>query len=318
MRRWAMLRIASGILVWCLFLGWVQPTPFEWRWAAAMLLLAVLLLVPMLLELLGREHQRLSECWSWGGLRQIHAPAALCLCISFLLPPNWFAGLLSLPWLFFTFCLAFLGFWRLWVRGVSLAPELAFDSGFVLILVGGLWSTAFRFGVRPAGFADIIVLLTAVHFHFAGFVLPLLTSLVSARVPFRLAQAAVFLVVVPVPLVAVGIVSSHLQGPAWLEAVAACAMASGGLLIACLHISLGFTALAHWSSRLLWGIAGFSLLCGMVLASLYGLRHFVVLEGLDLSRMWAFHGSLNALGFGLCGVSGWWLESAFKRVSPSG
>jgi len=37
------------------------------------------------------------------------------------------------------------------------------------LAVGGAWLVASRLGMRPMGIQEPIVLLTAVHFHYAGF-----------------------------------------------------------------------------------------------------------------------------------------------------
>jgi hypothetical protein len=43
----------------------------------------------------------------------------------------------------------------------------------------------------------------------------------------------------------------------------------------------------------------------MALAGLYGSRTYLSIAWLDYPRMWAFHGTANALGFGLCGLLAW-------------
>ena len=52
-------------------------------------------------------------------------------------------------------------------------------AGLVYLAVGGVWTVIARAGLRPLGFPDLIVLLTAVHFHYAGFALPVLAGLVA-------------------------------------------------------------------------------------------------------------------------------------------
>jgi hypothetical protein len=48
--------------------------------------------------------------------------------------------------------------------------------------IGGAWLVASRLGIQPLGFGDTIVLLTAVHFHFAGFAAPVLAGLAGRTV----------------------------------------------------------------------------------------------------------------------------------------
>jgi hypothetical protein len=47
--------------------------------------------------------------------------------------------------------------------------ELCLHAALVYWPVGCLWLVISRAGVNPLGFSDDIVLLTAVHFHYAGF-----------------------------------------------------------------------------------------------------------------------------------------------------
>lgn len=79
--------------------------------------------------------------------------------------------------------------------------------------IGGLWFTLARLRIQPLGFGDTIVLLTAVHFHFAGFAAPILAGLAgrtldrsgSARRVFQFSAVGI---VAGTPLVAAGITFS--------------------------------------------------------------------------------------------------------------
>ena len=57
--------------------------------------------------------------------------------------------------------------------------------------------------------------------------------------------------------------------------------------------------------RGLWLVAALALAGGMALAALYGCRAYLSLPWLDIPWMRAWHGSGNALGFGLLGVLAW-------------
>jgi hypothetical protein len=60
-----------------------------------------------------------------------------------------------------------------------------------------------------------------------------------------------------------------------------------------------------WLVRAGFVISGVSLLCAMVLAMGFGLRHVVPNWALTMPQMWMIHGTLNAFGFGLCGLLAW-------------
>ncbi len=56
--------------------------------------------------------------------------------------------------------------------------------------------------LRPLGFSHEIVLLTAMHFHYAGAILPLLLARAAERSPGRLAAASTCAILAGIPLVA--------------------------------------------------------------------------------------------------------------------
>ena len=93
-------------------------------------------------------------------------------------------------------------------------------------------------------------------------------------------------------------------------------MALSGLLSAWLHLRLAAEDGRARTIRSLWAVAGLSLAFGMVLAALYGARSLGGPTWLDIPTMRAWHGTADALGFGLAGVVGWSLagrETARRR-----
>ena len=51
----------------------------------------------------------------------------------------------------------------------------------MMLPVGGAWMAADWLAIQPMGFDSLIVRLTAAHFHFAGFVLPLVVIFIVAQ-----------------------------------------------------------------------------------------------------------------------------------------
>src|SRR5262249_30710618 len=152
----------------------------------------------------------------WQAAFWLQLPAALALAGSFTLPAGLAAAVLALPWLGFTGLIAWMGLVSLVSRGPRPVEGFRIYSGFGFLCVGGAWTVVSRYGARPLGFSDLIVLATAVHFHYAGFVLPLLTGLAGRLLRSRTAQHAAVGVVLGVPLVAVGITLSALD-IRWVE-----------------------------------------------------------------------------------------------------
>ncbi len=73
---------------------------------------------------------------------------------------------------------------------------------------------------------------------------------------------------------------------------------------------LSLRSIPNPRGRRLLAVSAASLLAGMVLAGLYGVGEYIHRPWLDILRMIHSHGVLNALGFTLCGLTGWHLSYA--------
>ncbi|MEL6719935.1 MAG: YndJ family transporter [Bacteroidota bacterium] len=246
-----------------------------------LILAAPLWLMPLALELMD-----VPEKERWG-------PAALAglLAISFYLSPSVIAALLSVPWLGFSIWLS----WKNWKqRQAHLSHLLAA----LFLGVGAAWAFADRLGFEAFGFDSTIVLLTAAHFHYAGFCLMLIAGWTGRK-------SAIYGVFVGVPMVAIGISSSHLNGPPLIEVVAVTIMVAAGIWVAYLHLRLAIK-MRKYSFTWLWLLASIALSIGMILALLYGWRYYFPIASLSIPAMYALHGTLNAIGFAAPALLAWW------------
>ncbi|ETX07362.1 MAG: hypothetical protein ETSY2_11625, partial [Candidatus Entotheonella gemina] len=199
-----------GAAVWLAWVVGIAASPFETSWPTALLLLAALVLVPLCLGVVLDTAQSLEAIRSERIAMPLQLPAALALVVSCSLPEGFWAAVLALPWLGFTGMVALTGWYRLWRRDPAPLPELSVDAGLMYLVVGGAWTLLSRFGARPLAFSPEIVFLTAIHFHYAGFVLPILTGLAARAVGGGMASLATIGVIAGVPLVAVGITATQL------------------------------------------------------------------------------------------------------------
>lgn len=301
-------RAIVGVLAWLAFVLVRVPGWRDGAWAHALLLFAALVLVPLALRLF-RDTDEAATPAAWlGWVERLQLPAALALVGACVLPPGALAAAAALPWAALTVMMAVVGFWRLRQGGLRRELDgMCRDAALIFATIGGAWTLMDRSGYRPLGFTPEIVTLTAVHFHFAGLLLPLFAGLVQRELFFfRLASRAAVGVVLGVPAVAVGITGTQLGWGPSLEAAAGCGLALAGMAVGVLHVRLAFDGSQEGATRLLLAIAGVSLFIAMMLAAIYAMRAFVAPPPwLGIPEMRLLHGTLNAIGFGLCGVLAW-------------
>jgi hypothetical protein len=295
--------LAIGRSVWVIALVAQSPSPFDVAWAGVLLMLAPLLLVPLALRVIdersGGEVSGLPRA-----TRLLALPAAILLQLAFCCEPGVLTAALSVPWLLVTALIALRGFIRFVRSDARFSASSCVEIGMIYLVIGGGWTLLSRAGVTPLDFKPVIVLLTGIHFHYAGFVLPVVTGLAASRCGGGLARAIGVLVVVSVPLVAVGITSTQLGGPPVVETAAALLMSLGGLLAAVLQWRAA-ASVEPDLSRALLRVSSVSLAIAMVFSTLYGLRHFGVAPGLDIPWMRVLHGTTNVFGFALPAVAAW-------------
>lgn len=300
----------AGTIIW---IGWQTLTDvFE---PASLFVLSPLVLVPLFLSAILDEHDAAPTIRA---LCIAQLPCALLLTVAMSMRPGAFALLASLPWAGWTALAAFEGVRRILAmlrrsgpRGLFDA-ELAIAAGLSFPIVGSGWMLCDRLALEPLGFSPLIVLLTAAHFHHAGFTLPLTAGLLgrafgaeSASSPWR---ATAVMVVIAVPLVALGITFSPL-----LELLAAWLTAASGIAVA-IGLLLRANTLATIPA-MLSALAGSSLLAGMSFAASYAIGEYVGTPWPDITAMIRMHGAINALGFGLLGAWSWHLSPPPSRKS---
>lgn len=303
-----------GGVAWAAFTLAAHPALIAPAWTLIMLTFAAFVLVPLTLDLVmeRRDTGKIGRSLQWARYAQL--PAATLLALSCGMRPGLWALVVALPWAAVTALLASVGLGRILRDGWSRPLDrMSADMGLVYLVVGGVWMLADRGGLRPLNIDQAIVALTAVHFHFAGFLLPIVSGIVLRQTPdSRFAARAVVGIVLGVPAVAVGITATQLGWSPTVEAAAGCALALSGMAVAILHVRWALdTQTAAPAARGLVGIAGVALFFAMLLAGAYAIRSIATpLPWLGLPQMRALHGTINAVGFGFCGVLGWRLQRA--------
>jgi len=280
------------------WVGWVQLSAVE-----LLFLLAPLVVVPLAISLIppldasGRILDR-KDGFNW-----IILIAAVLATRSFFLPTGPRAALLASTWFLVCGWFALEGLRRILRYRAQSFSQFCFAAGEAYLIVGGTWLVASRLGLQPLGFQEPIVLLTAVHFHFAGFLSAMFVGLTYERLQEsrwgKPLQAALAGVVIGPGLLGL----AFLAGPKLkLAAVMLIVAGQFGLAAGTIRVA---ASLEHFVGRALLFFSSTCVLAGMVLAATWAIGEYPLHPFVDLARMEKYHGVLNAVGFGLCGLIGW-------------
>ena len=215
------------------------------------------------------------------------------------------AASLSSVWAILTGLIALIGLVRLKSRGPNPVEESSIDAGLLYLPVAGVWLVVYRLGVQPFDYGETIILLTVIHFHFAGFAAPIIAGM-SGRVlatrkhPPRMFRFSVFAIVGSMPLVATGITFSP-----WLGLIGTVLLSAGLVMLAVLTAGWVIPAIPSRVPRFLLLIGALSNCAAMVLACLYAYSLPMKILIIDIPTMALTHGVLNAFGFVACSLLAW-------------
>lgn len=275
-------------------------------WAQVMVAFAALVLVPLGLDLFVEADETGFPARGLALARAAQLPASLLLGAACRFPAGVPAAILALPWLGFAGLLAAVGIQRLRRDRFRRSFEgMCADVALGFFALGALWTGVDRAGVVPHRFDAATVASTAVHFHYAGLLLPLIAGLVQRELfVWRLAARAAVGVVLGVPALAFGVTATRLGWGTSLESAAGCGLALAGMIVGMLQVRIALDVRGAVLTRTLLIVSGASLFVGLAFGAAYAVRGSVAL-GLASPQMHLIHGSVLAFGFGLAGVLGW-------------
>ena len=297
------LRLIGGLALWLGFLAGPMGPGAEME-IARILALALLVVLPLGFDLSRRTGEASSNMFA--AAKYLQPFAAVVVASSFFLPAGVLAGTLAIAWLPLTGLLAIDAFNRIRQRGLAPLEELAVDTAGLYLPVGAVWLWASRMGLEPFGFTEPIVLLTAVHFHFAGFGGPLLAGLTGrflrsrdADLPLLYTPSAALVLIGPA-LVAAGFFL-----PPNFEALAAALLAAGYLGLSLVILSGVVRPMGRSLPGLLLATSALAVLFAMAAATAYAVGNASRVFFIPIPTMVLVHGWLNAAGFVLLGLLGW-------------
>ena len=268
---------AAGFAVWIGAMA-MLPGPV----AARIMLLAPLVIVPRLLGAIG-ERRWVRAMRGWPALL-----TALPLLVAFSLSTGPVAAAFVLPWLATALVGATAATAHVMAGLPSVLrprelPRFGVDVALGFLGVGAVFTLIDRLGI-DTGFSPIIVLLTATHFHSAGFGLLALASFASAIRPWL--RASILGLAFGIPVTALGFT---LRSDA-IGAIGAWLVGLSGIAVA-----VGWLATRTVDSRVwLFRLAGVALLIGMPMGIAWSLAVLTGQQFIDLDTMVRSHGALNA------------------------
>jgi hypothetical protein len=303
-RTWSAGVTVFGALVWVLTLALSATGAYRLELMEQLFLLAPLLVVPIGLELAaGAVETGWQRRLLWAARRMQPVAAALVVA-AFYMPAGDVAAWLCAPWMLVTALSGAAG--APFVKRLFTDPRMAgFEAGLTYLPVGGVWLLITRLGLTPMGLEEPIILLTAVHFHFSGFAAAVYTACLGrALTGAGIGRQTVFHaanigVIGGTFLVATG----FLVGPE--VKFAAISLYGASLLTVGVLVA---TVVSDMDSRLVRGLLFVSygaLGFGALLAVVYGLGEVQGELIITVPRMAEIHGTINALGFVVCGLLGW-------------
>ncbi|MFI0608555.1 MAG: YndJ family transporter [Anaerolineae bacterium] len=195
-------------------------------------------------------------------------------------------------------------------------PQAVARAALLLWTVGAAWFVMDAFGIAPLGFSPLVVRLTAIHFHYAAFIVPVIAAVVAAAYPSALSRTAAVVSVLGAPSTAIGITAAQLGAPHWVETLFALPMIAGALLVGVVHLGLALGSggrLFPRSVRVLRLVVGATLLGTMGLAAAYAARGWLPWAP-TIPQMALWHGIGNAVGVAFCGLLACWLDPPAPQV----
>ncbi len=265
-------------------------------------LFAPLVIVPVGLTLLGRQTRPRASQILTEAARLAQPIAAALVVVSLLIPRGTVAAALVIGWLLVAGLVGLSGLMDLLKGGFRHAEGWCFAAGRLFLPLGALGLSSSRLGSTPFGFQEPLVLLFAVHYHYTGFAVPLIAGAMGRAVErstwdqrFLFPAITVGVIGGP-PLIAAGFMSYRA-----LIVIGVLFLAATLCLLAGLMYGLSWVTSIR-TAQVLLAVSATSLLISMVLACIYSIGEYRGNLLVDIPQMAWIHGSLNAIGFSLCGL----------------
>ena len=290
----------GGVVVWLITLLLTTSDSELAEMIHKVVLFAIFIIVPLGLSVVDQSSSSLYKLIVFA-----QPVAALVTLTSFFFDKGVFSAALSSAWLILNLLIALLGLSRFTSRRVHPIEELSIDAGLLYLPVAGVWLVIYRLGVQPFGYGEMIILLTVIHFHFAGFATLIIAGMNGRILARRNHPRGVFAVVVLALVAAMPLVAAGITFSPWLGFAGALLLTVGLLMLAVLTVGWTWPLITPPGWRVLLLIGAIASCAAMVLACLYAYSLATNTLIITIPGMAMTHGLLNAFGFVTCNLIAW-------------
>ncbi|MGE6596886.1 YndJ family protein [Bacillus cereus] len=300
-----MKNILFGFACYIVFLiyEWSNVDPVE-----AIILLSILLFIPMSFCIIDKKTRNGSYVFFYKFVSFLYPIAAISAMLAFVTNHYFFA----LFWFVYTGIVALFGVSRLLERGWKPLEETAIDSAFMYLFLGGFWFFASVAKLSIMHFSSDIVLLTAAHFHYSAFLLPLSAGLLGRKRErgSKLYDAIMFIIVISPMTVAIGITYSRVF-EFFAVFIYLCAIYGYGIYV----WRTKFNAI---SAKVLLVISSSALMVTIMFSLIYSYGNFKQVMTITIAQMVWIHGVVNGIGVALPAFLGWMIEKSIPNYKYYG
>lgn len=256
-------------------------------WYFLMLSVAQILFIPLTLQLVLKVELR---------IYYLVIPALMSVIFLQITNKTNFDTLFAFIYLLFTLAVAIYGVGRFVHRGFAHLEEFSIDAGLMYLFMGGIWFFAFEVGI-DTGFSPMLTWLTAIHFHYSSFLLPIFIGFAG-----RLYKPKSYPFFATIILVSPLVVAAGITFSPWLELVSVLLYIIGIYGFIVIASKIPFKELPQKRFVLI----SFSALgITIIFSLLYAMGNAIGIFQVSIDFMLKFHGFFNCLLFGLGGVIGW-------------
>ncbi|SME29896.1 hypothetical protein BACERE00185_04067 [Bacillus mobilis] len=300
-----MKNIIVGLASYIIFLicEWSNINPVE-----AIILLSILLFIPMSFCIIDKKTRNGSYVFFYKLVSLLYPIAAISATLAFVTNHYFFAFL----WFVYTGIVALFGVNRLLDRGWKPLEETAIDSAFMYLFLGGFWFFASVAKLSIMHFSSDIVLLTAAHFHYSAFLLPLSAGLIGRKREKRskVYDAIMFIIVISPMTVAIGITYSRVF-EFFAVFLYLCAIYGYGMYV----WRTKFNAI---SAKVLLIISSSTLMVTIMFSLIYSYGNLKHVLTITIAQMVWIHGVVNGIGVALPAFVGWLIEKSASNYKYYG